>query len=809
MSVEQQDNNTLLEPQNIAGDLVYGDQVGGDKVGGDKITVGDVGGSYNAIGAGAQVIVTQIQQALSAVGEMEKGIQAAERRLAAAIQQKIVRYAHLTAPTQVDTRENPYKALLDYKLEDAPFFYGRSLAVQVMRQKMHSDRLTILHSESGSGKTSLLQAGLASRLLADGHFPLYLRPYHQSPDQFIKKEFLPDYTTLPELSRFRDEQMSLKGFLERVAYYVGGRQIYLFLDQFEEFFTEQPPQTQRAFAEQMRECVASDLPVRWVLSLRKEYFSDLRLFGALRPFDNEYFLPTFRLEEAQEVVTEPAALKGVQYEAGLVDHILADLRQEDKGIPPAQVQLVCYTLFDELPAAEQANVISHALYNKPRGRGAGEPGAKGILTSHLTRVLDRELKGAERRIANRILEELVTSDVRRAVRSREHLTAGLEAADPSTLEHVLATLHENRLIRRDLDENDQPLYELTHDYLLSEIELNPETQARKAAQELLAQELVAYRQFGTLISKDRFDIIHSQMAHLKLEETAVELIAKSEDALTAEQQRELERVQQIANAHQRANLFLRALVVFLFVVVIAVLQPVVREEMKRREAMTELVAIPVSQDYLLGAEDPDEAYDELPLQPVTIPAFHIEKYEASNARYRLCVDFGGCSQPNDVAAFQAEDRQNYPVTGITALQAAQFCSWLGRRLPNELEWERVARGPNSALWPWADGLPPTSDHANFLTITSSAPVDNYPLGQSVEGVFNLVGNVWEWTASYDQSDNYDSNNMWSGNWRELDAGKWLIMRGSSYKDDLYAVTERLGRNPLSTSEHIGFRCAAD
>jgi hypothetical protein len=154
-----------VEQKTIVGDQVYGDQIVGDKVGGDKITVGDVGGSHNAIGAGAQVIVTQSQQALSAVDEMEKGIQVAERRLAAAIRQKIVRYAHLTAPAQINAQENPYKALLDYKLEDAPFFYGRSQAVQVIRQKMSNGRLTILHFESGSGKTSLLQAGLASRVL--------------------------------------------------------------------------------------------------------------------------------------------------------------------------------------------------------------------------------------------------------------------------------------------------------------------------------------------------------------------------------------------------------------------------------------------------------------------------------------------------------------------------------------------------------------------------------------------------------------------------------------------------------------------
>ncbi|MBK8129109.1 MAG: hypothetical protein IPK53_09285 [bacterium] len=78
---------------------------------------------------------------------------------------------------------------------------------------MGNGRVTILESESGSGKTSLLQAGLASRLLADGHFPLCLRPYRQAPDQFIKRAFLPDYAAQPELPRFRDDRMSLKGFL--------------------------------------------------------------------------------------------------------------------------------------------------------------------------------------------------------------------------------------------------------------------------------------------------------------------------------------------------------------------------------------------------------------------------------------------------------------------------------------------------------------------------------------------------------------------------------------------------------------------
>src|SRR5690606_5953301 len=102
---------------------------------------------------------------------------------AAAIQEKIARYTTLPERIPFEDRSNPYKALLDYKLEDAPFFYGRQAAITTMLDRLHRHRLTVLESESGSGKTSLLQAGLAARLLARGDFPLYVRAYQQRPDQ--------------------------------------------------------------------------------------------------------------------------------------------------------------------------------------------------------------------------------------------------------------------------------------------------------------------------------------------------------------------------------------------------------------------------------------------------------------------------------------------------------------------------------------------------------------------------------------------------------------------------------------------------
>jgi len=486
---------------------------------------------------------------LSAVGELEKSIQIAEQQLAAAIQKKLGNIAKVAVSANAG-RSNPYKALLDYELQDAPFFYGRSDAIKDMQEKMGRNRLTILHSESGSGKTSLMQAGLASRLLADGDFPLYLRPYQQSPAQFIKKAFLPDYATQSQLARFSDDEMTLRGFLERVTHYLGNRRLIIFLDQFEEFFTELSQKERQKFAGQLRECIESDLSVSWVLALRKEYFSDLRLFRALKPFENEYFLPTFNLEEAKEVVTEPAKLKDVDYEAGLVDRILEDLRQaEEHGqkverISPAQMQLVCYTLFDELFKEDEPTQITHKFYEIPRGRqGAEKAGAKGILASHLTRVLDNELKGKERKIARHVLEMLVTSDVRRVVRSEVELHEALDGGQVESLHQILETLYDNRLIRRNMNSEDEPIYELTHDYLLTEIKLDPETQARKLAQEMLDYDVKIWQRNlpskEILIAEDRFNIINDQRHALRLDVKSKELLNTSQQKIEEKRQRKL------------------------------------------------------------------------------------------------------------------------------------------------------------------------------------------------------------------------------------------------------------------------------
>jgi hypothetical protein len=169
--------------------------------------------------------------------------------------------------------------------------------------------------------------------------------------------------------------------------------------------------------------------------------------------------------------------------------------------------------------------------------------------------LDRELKGKERQVAGRVLEALVTYDTRRVVISWENLQKAVELEQSSLLDYVLKVLYDNRLVRRELDENDDPVYELAHDYLLHEIELDPETQTRKLAQEMLDDDVRVWQQNlpdkEVLIAEDRFDIINSQRDSLNIDATAAELLGKSEATIEAERQRETERQQALTEEQRK------------------------------------------------------------------------------------------------------------------------------------------------------------------------------------------------------------------------------------------------------------------
>lgn len=222
--------------------------------------------------------------------------------------------------------------------------------------------------------------------------------------------------------------------------------------------------------------------------------------------------------------------------------------------------------------------------------------------------------------------------------------------------------------------------------------------------------------------------------------------------------------------------------------------------------------------------------NEAPRQ-VRVEAFRIMRREVTNRQFAAFVArtgyltdaersgtafvWNGRWRPVPGASWQApngpsstiEGMEDHPVVQVSARDAEAYCADHGLRLPSETEWEYAARGTDGRRFPWGDA-PPRHDEgsarANFGTVEccapsaadgfrKTAPVGSYPAGISPFGVFDMAGNVWEWTST-----------PFPGRLEHR------VIRGGGWGNNPYClrVSYRHGNPPHYSLDMVGFRCAA-
>jgi hypothetical protein len=456
--------------------VVHGDEVHGDKVMGDKVVVG-------------RSQVEELHDYLA------RAVAAYEARMYQVV-------ARPPAPP-----EQPYKFLYPFEVEDEGIFFGRERAVEGLYQKLTADRLTVLHARSGAGKTSLLNAGLSPCLIRQGRLPVYARAY-EGPALAIKRAIAPpSLGPWPELL----PKFTLHEFLGLACQHLGRQtqELVIILDQFEEFFVSWPEQDHRQpFVDALSDCYDDKLlPVRLIVALRKDYYSDLATFQGRLPhiFHNEYYLKAMTRQEAQTAIAGPVAKLGrpVTYEPELLDMLLDDLARGGMELP--HLQIICARLYETLAEGESA--ITLACYEE-LGRAAG------VLGGYLNDVLNK-LPGQREVVAKEVLKELVSSEATRRVLSYDDLAVRVEAVQ-SELDDVLARLVSDRLLRRD-EVAGQVVYEMAHEYLIEEIKkwIDQADLAFKQAEELLIREVANWRVHGTVIPKERLELLYDHRERLR------------------------------------------------------------------------------------------------------------------------------------------------------------------------------------------------------------------------------------------------------------------------------------------------------
>jgi formylglycine-generating enzyme required for sulfatase activity len=135
-------------------------------------------------------------------------------------------------------------------------------------------------------------------------------------------------------------------------------------------------------------------------------------------------------------------------------------------------------------------------------------------------------------------------------------------------------------------------------------------------------------------------------------------------------------------------------------------------------------------------------------------------------------------------------------------EAQQYCNMLLKRLPTEAEWEKAARGVDGRIYPWGNEL----DEEKRRLLSANYASGAYSWNISPYGVYDMVGNVWEWTNDW-YDENYFSQ-ITLRNPQGPQSGRYKTIRGGSWVDNPLhkRVTNRVWFEPSERGNYIGFRC---
>lgn len=231
---------------------------------------------------------------------------------------------------------------------------------------------------------------------------------------------------------------------------------------------------------------------------------------------------------------------------------------------------------------------------------------------------------------------------------------------------------------------------------------------------------------------------------------------------------------------------------------------------------------------------------ERPVHVVDLDAFYIAKYEMTNGEWKAFRDDPGYDDvtfwpdrrvaPKDQIPYWTQPNNhggatpgsdNYPVLGVNWDSAVAYCNWLSAktgkkyRLPTEAEWEKAARGTDARHFPWGNdfGINRANTPMYWVSLKregDTAPVGAFADGASAYGLYDMSGNVWEWTASWYQAypGNQHPNENYGENYKTLKGGSWWNC--SFYKCGISAPSYNRSFFLRTTKNNsFGFRCAKD
>ncbi len=714
-----------------------------------------------------------------------------------------------------DGRRPPYPGLLTFQEQDAAIFFGRDKEIREGQallnrlQQFGGPSLTLVLGASGSGKSSVMRAGLLPRLKRDQRW-VVVDPFRPltAPFDELAMVLSQRFGQLPQVgkgtprdvasvrSRIRwdkhDTKQSVDPFLEllkELRENVGSQEatVLFLIDQCEELLAVGTNEEGDRFLAFLRELLArEDSRLLVLATLRSDFLGSFQDHPAMRGLRVETFpVPQMAVDDFASVIEGPARIAGLELGPGLVQAMISDTETSD-ALP-----LLAFTLRELYEGFGQDKLLTLGEYRDKLGR----------LGGCITRAAEAVLKAKP-------LSEKETTDLRTAFLSMVRLNVRDQYAKqpiqwsdlPCSGHEVLERFVTARLLISSGDEKGRML-EVSHEALFR-----------------------AWPRLAGWIEEDREDLFVLRRAEIE----ASEWEQQGYDIKYLWHAERLKNLKEIVA--RRGEKSVKEVVRLFITGHEKVCEPLRDHSLSHQERLTFGQSLAALGDMRpgVGLQEnglPDIVWidiheGEVKLEGVEsmfkVKRFRIAKYPVTCAQFEsfLKADDGyrnekwwrGIEQSHE-AAQPSWREANVPRETVSWYDAIAFCRWLSVktgtsiRLPTEWEWQQAATGGDSKHeYPWRGGWDTNRCNSDISRLRRPTAVGMYPRGATQQGVLDMAGNVWEWCLNtYEELD----TQIATGGRRERRGGSW------TNKPENLRVSTRNWGGPGNRDNLVGFRLAQD
>ena len=431
---------------------------------------------------------------------------------------------------------SPFKFLDAYEKDDKDIFFGRDNEVEYLYDLVFQSNLTLVYGESGTGKTSLIQCGLANRFAQSDWFNVYVRRNEdinvsllETLKKFRVEEQKQKRSSLSDRLKRRRQGTSVKKSSTQTAapkadeltsilrslykYYL--KPVYLIFDQFEELFILGNPSEQRLFYQSIEQILTNEAYCRVIIIMREEHIAQMYDFEKVVEFLFEKRLRVEKMSRTrmEEVISRTTDKFGIHLEEESISGQIIDVLGEGEGqVELTHLQVFLDQLYQEAaPASSNGVTFSSALVEK---QGSIEDVLGDFLdrqTREIQQDLEKEYKDVPPEAVTQMLSAFATLEGTKRPLAKNQIQTGKLSIEE--VDFIIRRLELSRIIRFDNE-----LYELSHDTL-----------ARQVANKRSEDE-VALLQITKLV-KDRNQAFETTKTHLNGNE--LQLISGFEPRLEA------------------------------------------------------------------------------------------------------------------------------------------------------------------------------------------------------------------------------------------------------------------------------------